>query len=172
MPGVFNLGDAELDDFLGQILHESLMLTRLEENLRYTSAKRLMEVWPTRFRKESDALPFVNNPVKLAARVYGGRLGNTQPGDAWAYRGGGLIMVTGKDNFALVERATGLPVVANPDMLRQPKPALQVAIAWWERRIPDEAVGNIQRVTKLVQGGDLGLKHRDQLTDAAGKALA
>ena len=32
-PGAFSRGDEEIDDFLGQVLHESCHLTRLTEGL-------------------------------------------------------------------------------------------------------------------------------------------
>lgn len=169
--GKFSAGDAEIDDFLGQVLHESGMLERLEENLNYTRAERLCEVWPTRFKTAGDAEKFVRNPAALANKVYGGRMGNTDPGDGYRYRGRGLIQVTGRDNYAAVARATGLDLLANPDMLAQPAIALRASIAWWEGRIPDAAMGDVKRVTRLVNGGTHGLAHRKQLTEAAGKAV-
>ena len=167
----FSLGAlAELPDFLGNILHESNMLERLEENLYYTRPERLMQVWPRRFPTLALAKQYVRSPQKLANYVYGNRLGNVN-GDGWTYRGSGLIMVTGLYNFQLVEDATGLPVVAHPDMLRSPDTALEVAIAWWEAKVPDEAVGNRVRVRRAVNGGDIGLKDTIRLSNLAERAI-
>lgn len=167
----FSLGvKAELPDFLGNILHESLMLARLEENLYYTRPERLMEVWPRRFPTLALARQYVRSPQKLADYVYGNRLGNIN-GDGWSYRGSGLIMATGRDNFALIEQATGLPVVANPDMLRDPHAALEVAIAWWEARVPDSAMGNRVRVRRAVNGGDIGLRDTTRLSNLAERII-
>ena len=167
----FSLGAlAELPDFLGNILHESNMLTRLEENLYYTRPERLMQVWPKRFPTLALAKQYVRSPQKLADYVYGNRLGNNN-GDGWTYRGSGLIMVTGLYNFQLVEDATGLPVVSQPDMLRSPDTALEVAIAWWEAKVPDEAVGNRVRVRRAVNGGDIGLKDTIRLSNLAERAI-
>ena len=163
----FSLGaKAELPDFLGNILHESLMLARLEENLYYTRPERLMEVWPKRFPTLALARQYVRSPQKLADSVYGNRLGNIN-GDGWSYRGSGLIMATGRDNFMLIEQATGLPVVDNPDMLRSPDTALEVAVAWWEARVPDSAMGNRPRVRRAVNGGDIGLRDTTRLSNLA-----
>lgn len=170
-PGTFSAGDAEIDDFLGQVLHESGMLERLEENLSY-SAERMCQIWPTRFQSLARASPYARNPEALANKVYGGRLGNVEPGDGWKYRGRGLLQVTGRDNYAMVSKAVGLDLVSKPELLAQPAIALRASIAWWERRIPDDAMGNITRVTKLVNGGTIGLEHRKQVTDAARKGLA
>jgi len=71
----------------------------LEENLNY-SAKRLTQVWPSRFPTLAAAVGFANNPRKLANKVYGGRLGNVAEGDGWLYRGRGLAQITGKTNYA------------------------------------------------------------------------
>ena len=163
----FSLGMvAELPDFLGNILHESLMLSRLEENLYYTRPERLMEVWPKRFPTLALARQYVRSPQKLADYVYGNRLGNVN-GDGWTYRGSGLIMVTGRYNFQLVEDATGLPVVSQPDMLRSPGTALEVAVAWWEAQVPDSAMGNRVRVRRVVNGGDIGLRDTTRLSNLA-----
>lgn len=163
--GTFSAGlETELPDFLGNILHESLMLERLEENLNYTRPERLMEVWPKRFPNIALARQYTRNPQKLADYVYGNRLGNIN-GDGWTYRGSGLIMVTGRANFQLIEDTTDLPVVDEPDMLRQRDTALQVAVAWWEARVPDSAMGNRVRVRRAVNGGDIGLRHTTQLSD-------
>jgi putative chitinase len=71
----------------------------VEEKLNY-SAKRLTLVWPRRFPNLAAANPYANNPERLANSVYGGRLGNTRPGDGWKYRGRGLVQITGRDNYA------------------------------------------------------------------------
>lgn len=161
----------ELPDFLGQILHESVMLTRLEENLYYTRPERLMDVWPKRFTTRTLANQYVRSPQRLANFVYGGRLGNDMVNDGWTYRGSGLIMCTGEANFQLVQDITGLPVVANPDMLRQPASALVVALAWWEARVPDSAMGDRVRVRRAVNGGEIGLRDTVQLSNLAQEVI-
>ncbi len=166
----FSAGDSEVDDFLGQVLHESAMLERLEENLNY-SAERLTQVWPNRFPTVQDAQPFARNAEALANNVYHHRLGNSERGDGWRFRGRGLIQVTGKSNYAAVARLTGIDCLNNPDLLSQPLPALMSAVAWWEGNVPDEVMGNISKVTRRVNGGEIGLAHRLALTQAAGEAL-
>lgn len=169
----FSQGDRELDDFLGQVLHESGMLERLTENLNY-SAERLMVVWPKRFPTLAIAKQYERNPQALANKVYANRLGNGDEasGEGYAYRGRGLIQVTGKVNYELIQRVSGLPVLKQPDLLAQPLQALQSAIAWWEHRIPDRILGDIEKVSVAVNGGTLGLAHRTELTGKAGEALA
>lgn len=172
IPGTFSAGESEVDDFVGQVLHESAMLERVEESLNYTRADRLCEVWPSRFKSAADAAACVRNPQALANKVYGGRMGNTAPGDGWRYRGRGLIQVTGRDNYATVGRALGIDLVANPDLLARPDIALKASIAWWERNVPDSAMGDVRRITRIVNGGTAGLEHRAELTAKAGGAQA
>ncbi|MGN7964356.1 chitinase, partial [Brucella sp. 22210] len=71
----------------------------IEENLSYSSAARIRQVWPSRFTSDAAAQPFVRNPQGLANKVYGGRMGNTRPNDGWLYRGRALAQITGKDNY-------------------------------------------------------------------------
>lgn len=166
----FDLGVRELDDFVGQILEETQMLERLEENLNY-SAKRMTEVWPARFPTLAAAAPYAYNPEALANKTYGGRMGNTAPGDGWEYRGRGIPMVTGHDNYALLAQLTGLPLLEFPDMLAKPDGALRCGVLWWEKKVPDSAIDSVERVTRAVQGGTLGLPDRTMLTQKAGLAL-
>lgn len=170
-PELFNLGEAELDDYLAEILHESNMLESLEENLNY-SAKRINELgkmYPNgawgRAAKLSSSL--ANNPQGLAEIVYGGRMGNRRLGDGWRFRGQGLPMITGADNFRRVGELMGQDLLSNPELLQQPRFALEASILWWRDAIPDSAVDHPERVRKLVQGGELGLDHTRKLVAIA-----
>ena len=123
--------DRRLRHFLAQVAHESAGFTHLSENLNYTTAKRLCEVWPSRFRSLAAAQPYVRNPRALANKVYGGRLGNRLPDDGWNYRGGGLIMNTGRANYALAAKHAGLNLVEEPHLLRTPEVAALAAAGFW-----------------------------------------
>ena len=168
----FSAGDLELDDFLGQILHESGKLERLEESLYYSTPGLLMKTWPSRFKSLADEVPYLRNPEALANKVYGGRMGNTEPGSGWRNRGSGLLQITGADNLRAVQAATGIAVYDNPELLRKPTAAaLLVCIAWWEGHIPDALMGDIKKVTKMVNGGATGLLDREKLTRLAQGAV-
>jgi putative chitinase len=170
-PGTFSQGDQELDDFLGQVLHESAMLTRLEEGLNYTRVERIREVWPKRFPTIEDAAPCVRNPRALANKVYGGRMGNIGPDDGWRYRGRGLLQVTGRDNYAALGNALKRDLLVNPDALLDPHIALRACIVWWERNVPDAVMGDVRKVTRRVNGGEHGLRDRAELAAAADKVV-
>jgi putative chitinase len=161
---------ADLPDFLGQILVESAMLEKMEENLNY-SAERLCAVWPGRFPTVEVALPYIHNPEALANRVYGGRMGNVDPGDGWRYRGRGILQVTGRRNYQLVGTIIGQDLEDLPELLEQPHFALAAAIAWWEKKVPDAFLGDVSRITTIVNGGANGIQDRERLTSLARVAL-
>jgi putative chitinase len=147
-----------LRHFLARVCVETGGLRSLEEDLSYT-AQRLTQVWPNRFPTIAAATPFARNPQKLANRVYGGRLGNFKPNDGWTYRGSGLLQNTGRENFELVEDATGLPVVDQPELLRTFPGALEAATIFWTKRninaLADK--NDVTGVCKAVNGGTNGL---------------
>ena len=156
--------------FVSQVLHESGGLRWLEENLSY-SAERLTAVWPKRFPNADRARPYARNPEKLANYVYAGRMGNSEPGDGWAFRGRGLIQITGRSNYTLVQDLTGMPVIETPDMLAEPEPAMLSALAWWGESVPDAESLSVEQVTRRVNGGLNGLADRQRLFDVALRVL-
>lgn len=167
----FSKGVHEIDDFLGQVLHESAGLTQFEENLNY-SAERLVQIWPKRFPTLADARPYARNPEALANRVYGGRMGNVELGDGWRFRGRGPIQLTGRDNYAFVGDLIGQDLTVMPELMAQPRYALEATIAWWEKKIPDSVIGDPEKVSMRVNGGLIGLADREHLTSLAQGALA
>jgi len=149
--------------WFAQFAHESANFQRYEENLNY-SAKRLMAVWPKRFPTLARAQQFANNPEALANEVYGGRMGNVSPGDGWKYRGRGP-MITGRENYKMAERGTGLPLLANPDMAAEPENFVALACEYWDRRAcnPLADRDDLEGVTRIVNGGKIGLAERRAL---------
>jgi putative chitinase len=147
--------------FIGQCSHESGGFKTLQENLNY-SAKGLHATWPSRFASEADAQPFHRNPEKIANKVYSGRMGNTDEGDGWKYRGRGLIQLTGKDNYRLASDALGVDFVANPDLVLAPEYAALTAAWYWNKRgLNKEAdVKDFTGMTKKINGGVIGLADR------------
>ena len=164
------MGRRALAHFVAQVLHESGGLGRLVENLNY-SAERLCAVWPKRFPNPDRARPYARNPEGLANYVYGGRMGNIDPGDGWRYRGRGLIQITGRDNYALVQELTGLQTLDDPDLLCEPGPALLSALAWWGESVPDAENLSVEQVTRRVNGGTNGLDDRRRLFERALRVL-
>ena len=70
-----------------------------------------------------------------AAQIgYEGRadLGNTRKGDGSLFRGRGLIMVTGRANYADLGKALGVDLLSNPALLEREDYASLSAGLWWQ----------------------------------------
>jgi putative chitinase len=155
--------------FMAQVLHECGGLAIQIESLNY-SPKRLPAVWPSRFKPKGplDPADFAHNQEKLGNEVYGGRMGNTGPNDGFTYRGRGLLQLTGKESYQELTAAlraqdpTAPDLVVTPDEVFSAKWCLPVAAARWAARgcntFADQ--DNVQRVTRAINGGLIGLGDR------------
>ncbi len=112
---------------LGTIVHESAGLRVQEESMDY-AASSLQRVWPRIFDTADKAANFAHKPEVLANEVYASRLGNTDPGDGWRYRGRGLLQITGRSNYRRVGRAIGVDLEAQPELMIAPSIAGRVAV--------------------------------------------
>lgn len=141
---------AVLAQFLAQVMHES-------GNLRY-----VREIW---------------GPTKAQARYEGRKdLGNTQPGDGKRFMGRDVIQVTGRSNYrqltAWVRKTFGKgpDFEAKPELLESPE-WLGIGAIWYfltRKGLIDQArAGNIEMVTRLVNGGLNGYADRLRKYDAA-----
>ena len=158
-----------LAHFLAQVMHESSALTVQMENLNY-SAPRLPVVWPKRFRPLGplDPAQFANNPERLANEVYGGRMGNVQPGDGFRYRGRGLLQLTGRDSYREATRIVRSFNPAAPDFEAEPDLcfsaawAVPIAAAEWEAKGCNALADSdqITMVTQRINGGQIGIADR------------
>ncbi len=149
--------------FLGQCMHESGGFKFMRENLNY-SARALMATWPSRFPDQETANQFERNPEKIANKVYGGRMGNTEDGDGWKYIGRGLIQLTGKDNYAAASEALGEDLVSNPQLVEEPRVAALTAGWFWNKRGLNELADqmDIATMTRRINGGNLGIADRQE----------
>jgi putative chitinase len=147
--------------WLAQLNVESMGFLRLEENLNYT-AMRLVAVWPKRFPTIADAQPYATNPRALAEKVYGGRMGNNEIGDGFAYRGRGYVMTTGRANYAAAGAGIRIDLLTEPDLLSHPATAARAAGFFWMHHElgPLARAGDVTGVTKIINGGQNGLAER------------
>ncbi|MDI1263870.1 MAG: hypothetical protein PS018_11495 [bacterium] len=176
--------------FLAQIMTETGGLQILEESGAY-SAKRIVEIFgPIRHSAkvgpeeaaEIAALPVPKRGPVLFNRVYGvgnpkkmREFGNTGSNDGWLYRGGGMMQATGKSNYAAMEKKTGLPLVAHPELLHNPDSAFTAAYLEWSQDGRCNAAADrddVAAVREVINGGDNGLKECRAFLVRAKKALA
>ena len=87
---------------------------------------------------------------------------NMKPGDGKKYKGRGFIQLTGRANYAKYGKLVGQPLEADPLLAKDPAIAAAVAIKYWEKRVDQKAAraGNVERVTKNINGGQNGLADR------------
>jgi len=165
-------GHLRLAHWLAQFGHESRNFTRFEEDLRYTAA-RLCAVWPKRFPTLASAQPFANNPEALANKVYGGRLGNNQPGDGWRFRGRGP-QLTGRDNYSACGKRIVLDLIGDPDLAARPEYFALIACDFWTQAGCNAAadVDDLRAVTLKINGGYVGIAERAKLLDKAKAVLS
>jgi putative chitinase len=147
--------------FIGQCAHESGNFKLLEENLHYSAAS-LMRVWPSRFPDLDVANQYANSPEKIANKVYGGRMGNTEEGDGWKYHGRGLIQLTGKENYGNCGSGIGVDLLSDPNLLVTPEYAALSAGWFWNKKSLNSLAdsGDIETMTKRINGGLIGLDDR------------
>lgn len=171
--------------FLAQTSHESGGYTMLKENLNYKAAT-LAACWPNRFAvlgpdkkpiKENGknvptavANSIAGKPELIANLVYSSRMGNgpAESGEGFLYIGRGIKQLTGKDNYTRCGTALGVDLVGNPDLLLEPIYAARSAGWFWKvnnlAKFAD--VGDIKGMTKVINGGYIGLEARQALYDA------
>lgn len=171
--------------FLAQTSHESGGYTMLKENLNYKAAT-LAACWPNRFAvlgpdkkpiKENGknvptavANAIAGKPELIANLVYSSRMGNgpAESGEGFLYIGRGIKQLTGKDNYTRCGAALGIDLVGNPDLLLEPIYAARSAGWFWKvNNLSKFADANdIKGMTKVINGGYIGLEARQALYDA------
>lgn len=155
--------------FMGQMHHESAGFTQLEESFNYSSSSRIMDVSRNARNQGQEAVEaaMAQGPEAVAELMYGGRMGNTEPGDGHRYRGRGFTQLTGRDNYTAASEALGIDLVNNPDMAADPEVAAKVATWYWQNRggLSEAAQrGDTREVTRLINGGHNGLEDREAQT--------
>jgi putative chitinase len=159
--------DQRIAGFISQCAHESMDFNALSENLNYRE-ETLNKVFPRYFGPgKRNAAEYAKNPEKIANYVYmdefrTSKLGNTQPGDGWRFRGRGLKQLTGRDNYTRFAKDYGMTAEQAAEWLETKEGALASALWFWNTNklntIAD--TGNVAALTKKINGGDIGLADR------------
>lgn len=153
---------ARIAAFVAQTAHESGGYTALHENLNY-KAESLCRVWP-RYFNSGNANDYAHQPEKIANRAYANRMGNGDEasGDGWKYCGRGLIQLTGKSNYQAFADSIQTDISEIPAFLQTFEGAIQSACWFWENNNLNRCAdaGDIEKMTKIINGGTLGLEDR------------
>ena len=138
--------------FLAQLAHESIELT----------------VWEER--------PWVSKDGRRYPDCYEGRadLGNIEPGDGARYHGRGPLQLTGRSNYRHYGQVLGLPLETHPELALALDVGFRVAAAYWgEHHLNELAdLDDIEGITRRINGGVNGLKHRKAYLARAIAAIA
>lgn len=161
--------DKRIAGFISQCAHESSDFRVLQENLNYKEAT-LLKVFPRYFGSgKENAAEYAGKPEKIANYVYmdknrskSGALGNVKDGDGWLFSGKGLKQVTGRSNTTAFGKTVGMTAEEAAVYLLTKKGALESALWFWgSRNLNDVAdTGDVTRLTKIINGGDIGLADR------------
>ena len=148
--------------FIAQCGHESRNFTVLEENLNYSS-DALEKLFTKYFSgKGRNAKDFHRNPEKIANVIYQGRMGNDQQGDGWKFRGRGPIQLTGRSNYTAFGRTLNKDADQVVVYMQTIEGALESALWYWNSRNLNATcdANDIVKMTKLINGGTIGLEDR------------
>jgi putative chitinase len=159
--------------FLAQVAVETGGLAHVEESLNY-SVDGLRNTFGVHRISDADCAKFgridkvvggrriVERPANqeaIANIVYGGafgrtQLGNTEQGDGWRYRGGGMLQTTGRTNYRKAGHED------DPETLRTPEGAFRSALHEWMTRGCDALADadDVTAVRKAINGGTIGLE--------------
>lgn len=159
----FGWTKAQAAHFFGNTAHETGDYSVFSENLNY-SAEGLMRTWPSRFPSIPSTQGYARNPMAIANKVYGSRMGNgpESSGDGWKFRGRGAIQTTGKLNYQDVAKGLSRPdIMQNPDLLAG-ELAMDSAIYFFTKNriwamCADTSDATISKVRHVLNGGFIGL---------------
>jgi putative chitinase len=161
----------EMANFMAQMGHESGGFNRLEEGFRYTRGVQQIPV-DSAMREGAPALETARlealggRPQELARLMYGGRMGNDDAGDGYLYRGRGYTQLTGEENYRNAGNGLNLDLVGQPDLAANRENAQQIALWYWDNRVPEADRDDVTRATRGINGGTNGLEDRLNRYDA------
>lgn len=150
-------------DMLAQTANETGGYRVFVENLNY-SAEALVKTWPSRFT-DASAAQYARKPELIAGKVYGDRMGNTGPADGWAFRGRGMLQLTGRANYEATDKRLGLGLDTDPDLAAVPALSLLIACDFYRQNKVFEALdaGDTTKARRITNGGAIGLDHVNAL---------
>lgn len=153
--------------FLAQCAHESGGFNAIQENLNYRP-ETLMKLFGSHFPGGlAEAQQYCAQPNKqevIANRIYANRMGNgpEESGDGWRFCGRGLIQLTGRSNYTRFAQSIDTPVEQITDFMQTFEGCVQSACWFWEANNLNNYAdsGDIKTMTKIINGGYLGLDDR------------
>ena len=152
--------------FIAQCAHESNNFTAIQENLNYkaTSLRALFKKYFPTDELAQQYASKVNKQQAIANRIYASRMGNGDEasGDGYKYRGRGLIQLTGKSNYQNFADSLEISPEEAAEYMATFEGAAQSACWFWETNNLNQWAdkGDIEKMTKIINGGTIGLEDR------------
>ena len=162
---------------IGQFLVEAGSgFQEVVENLHYTTAARIHQVFPNEFPTVASAEPYVNNPVALANRAYAHKGGNGDEasGDGFRFCGRGLIQLTGRNEYSQFGSTIGKTAEQAADYCATPAGAAMSGCWYMSAKgcLPLADAWAISKITRIVNGAAmLGNDQRIAFSNAFLNAL-
>ncbi|MEN3030371.1 glycoside hydrolase family 19 protein [Chromobacterium amazonense] len=154
--------------FLAQTAHESWDFSHMHEG-NYRNASNLLSTFKNRLKAqgittEQQAQALINSgQEKVYDAIYGGRMGNKNPGDGIKYRGRGFVQLTGHDQYAAAGKALKLDLINHPELAEDPSNAAKIAVWYWQNHkglAEAGRAGNVKQATQIINGGQNGYAER------------
>jgi putative chitinase len=164
--------------FMAQCAHESGNFKMLEENLNYRE-ETLLKIFPRYFGPgKRNAKEYAKNPEMIANYVYmdefrTSKMGNVKEGDGWRFRGRGLKQLTGRENYTNFGKSVNMTAEQAADYVATEKGAIESACWFWNTKKLNAVADtkDIVKMTKIINGGDIGLADRKERFEEALKVL-
>lgn len=170
-----NATELRVAHFMAQVLHETGKLTILTESMNYTPEGMLAtfgqhRISPEQAQQIGRTAAHPADQRAIANIVYGGEwglknLGNTGPDDGWNFRGTGLLQMTGRDSRVRIGKSLGIDLAGSPELALDSRYVLAIACEEWKQKgcNPFADADDIDRITKLINGGNIGIEERKKL---------
>ena len=92
------------------------------------------------------------------------KMGNTEDGDGWLFRGRGLKQLTGRENYTRFGKSVDMSAEEAAEYVATEKGAVESACWFWDaNNLNDIAdTDNVVKMTKKINGGKIGLEDRQE----------
>lgn len=149
--------------FLAISSYETAHYRYLNERLNFT-ASALRQLFRRQFPDNKILSKYLGHPDLIANRIYANRNGNGDEasGDGWKFRGRGLLVLTGRDNYRRIGKRIGVDLESAPDLIDDPEVSLAAALAFWDEMGLDQYADNddMKGLTRQFVGALIGMPQR------------
>lgn len=128
------------------VAKESGFVPKVEYSYRGTDNGQLRRIFGARLRPYDEAAlsALKQDDIAFYDVIYGGRFGNSKPGDGFKYRGRGFNQITFAALYSKYGKMIGVDLLENPDELNEVEIAAKVCSSYFEAGFASTG-GNLKR---------------------------